>query len=336
MSRVIVTGGEGFIGSNFIKLLLNETNYDVVNLDARKYSGQGNNTAHMGLDKHPRYQSVQGDICDCGMLTQLIQKGDFIVNFAAESHVDRSVEEGAALEFLTNNTLGTLLLLEESRRKSVERFVQISTDEVYGSLPDAKKKSVESDGIRSGNPYSASKAAAEQFVLAYANTFKDFDCVITRSSNNYGPYQFPEKFIPVAITELLTGRKIPIYGVGDQKRDWIYVEDNCRGILKVMEEGRRGEVFNIGGGNELSNMDLAVEILRMVGFDPNDCTRRVEFVRDRLGHDFRYSLDCSKIEYDLQWKPRVSFEQGLQETVEWYKKNRAWWEPLKPKPKDVK
>ncbi len=333
--RVIVTGGEGFIGSNFVKLLWNETDYDIVNLDERKYSGRGNNIDHMGLignPRNPRYQSVQGDICDSELLSQLILEGDIIVNFAAESHVDRSLSRGSAEEFMTNNAVGAINLLEEALTKGVRKFVQISTDEVYGSLElDSVRKFKEGDETKSGNPYSASKAAAEQIALAYHNSY-GLPVVITRSSNNYGRYQFPEKFIPVAVTNLLEGKKIPIYGKGLNVRDWIHVEDNCRAILKVMENGRNGEIYNIGGGNEISNIDLVCDILDVMHLDGNT-GRYYEFVQDREGHDLRYALDNSKIRQELQWKPQVDFKEGLKRTIEWYKENETWWRALKPEDK---
>lgn len=333
MQRVVVTGGEGFIGSNFVKLLLNETDYGVINLDKRSYAGSGDNIKHMGLDKNKRYKSIQGDINDTELLEQLIQNEDVIVNFAAESHVDRSLQNNdAANNFLINNAGGTLALLNEARKKDIRKFVQISTDEVYGGIDINDKTKFNEDGrLKPGNPYSASKVASEAEALAFWNSFK-VPVVITRSSNNYGPYQYPEKFIPLMITNILQQKKIPVYGLGENIRDWIHVEDNCRAILNIMEKGRDGETYNIAGRNEKSNMDLVIDVLNLFGIDPNnDGDRYVDFVKDRLGHDLKYSIDDSKVREELQWSPKITFKTGLKQTIDWYGYNKSWWVLLKEK-----
>ena len=308
--RVIVTGGAGFIGSNFLHYMIEKhQDYKFINIDKLTYSGNQNNIKH--LESQENYSFLQEDICDKEKIAMLIEKGDIIINFAAESHVDNSILDPGI--FIKTNVLGTQNLLDICREKKAALFVQISTDEVYGSLNFDQKSSVESDMFNPSSPYSASKAAAELLCTAAIKTFNQ-PIIITRSSNNFGPYQFPEKVIPLFITNLLEERKVPLYGAGENVRDWIYVIHN----------GKVGEVYNIGGGNELKNIDLTNLIIGAVGKDNSF----IEHVKDRLGHDLRYSLNCSKI-HKLGWKPRFEFEQALKETIKWYINNKDWWAQLK-------
>ncbi len=318
--RVIVTGGAGFIGSNFLHYMIEKhQDYKFINIDKLTYSGNQNNIKH--LESQENYSFLQEDICDKEKIAMLIEKGDIIINFAAESHVDNSILDPGI--FIKTNVLGTQNLLDICREKKAALFVQISTDEVYGSLNFDQKSSVESDMFNPSSPYSASKAAAELLCTAAIKTFNQ-PIIITRSSNNFGPYQFPEKVIPLFITNLLEERKVPLYGAGENVRDWIYVIDNCEAIDFVIHNGKVGEVYNIGGGNELKNIDLTNLIIGAVGKDNSF----IEHVKDRLGHDLRYSLNCSKI-HKLGWKPRFEFEQALKETIKWYINNKDWWAQLK-------
>lgn len=323
MNTILVTGGAGFIGSNFIKLLLENTKYNVINFDKLTYAGQGKNIKHMKLDLHKRYEFVKGDICNMKEVKGVMKNVDAIVNFAAESHVDNSIKDSTS--FVETNFLGTNVLLQSALENKIQKFVQIGTDEVYGSLKEDAKSSTEENLLNPRNPYSASKASADLLALSFFKTHGLPLCV-TRSSNNYGPYQYPEKVIPLFITNLLEEEKIPLYGNGTNIRDWIHVNDNCEGILKVLEKGKAGEIYNIGGGNELSNIILTKKILKEMGFQNYEM---IEFVEDRKGHDFRYSLDCSKIENQFELRPEISFEKGLQETIRWYKENESWWRNLK-------
>lgn len=317
MKKVLVTGGSGFIGSNFIRHLINHTQYDVVNLDLLTYAGNPNNLKD--VEKNKRYKFVQGDIADAKTVEKAMLGCDLIFNFAAESHVDNSIKD--AEPFIRTNILGTKNVLDQAMEQGVDRVVHIGTDEVYGSVEKGSSK--ETARLEPRNPYSASKAGADLLALSYVNTY-NFDVVITRSSNNYGPYQFPEKVIPLFITNILEEKKVPLYGNGKNIRDWIFVEDNCRGILMAGEKGKKGEIYNIGGENELSNIELTLKILHALGKDEAFIMQ----VADRPGHDRRYSLDSSKIK-KLGWKPQKNFKQGLKETIEWYKQNEKWWKPLK-------
>ena len=314
--RLLVTGGCGFIGSNFIRHLLGDRpEARVVNLDALTYAGNPENLSDLEGDR--RYRFVKGSIADEGLVDRLAGEGiDTILNFAAESHVDRSLY--GPVEFVRTNVQGTAVLLEAARRHGVRRFVQISTDEVYGSLP-AEGTFSEEAPLRPNNPYAATKAAADLMVRSFVRSF-GLEAVITRSSNNYGPYQHPEKFIPLFATNALEGRECPLYGDGLQVRDWIHVKDHCRGILAALERGRAGEVYNLGGGNERANLEVARAILRLVGA-PESLLRPVP---DRPGHDRRYALDSSKARSELGWAPLVPFERGLAETVEWYRSHADW------------
>jgi dTDP-glucose 4,6-dehydratase len=320
--KVLVTGGAGFIGSNFIRLIMNQTLKEissVIVLDKLTYAGNLENLSE--FEQKDNYQFVKGDICDEILVASLLDQVNFVVNFAAESHVDRSI--GSAAEFVETNVLGVQVLLDAVKASDRKiRFVQVSTDEVYGSIESGSWD--ENCTLLPNSPYSASKAGGELLARAYQRTH-GLDVVITRCSNNYGTHHFPEKLIPLFITNLLEGKKIPIYGAGANIRDWLHVEDHCRGIYQVMMYGKSGEVYNIGGGSELTNLQITKLILDAMGANESS----IEFVEDRKGHDFRYSVDWTKISQELGYKPQVDFVSGLHETIEWYRKNRKWWEPLK-------
>jgi dTDP-glucose 4,6-dehydratase len=315
--KILVTGGCGFIGSNFIHYILKERpGVQIINLDVLTYSGNPENLK--SIEDHPDYHFIQGDIADRNILEEVFSKDiDVVINFAAESHVDRSIEDAAP--FMGTNVVGAQRLMEAARKNKVRRFIQISTDEVYGSiLGDGKFR--EDLPLMPNSPYSASKAAADLIARGYFKTFR-FPVIIHRSSNNYGPYQFPEKFIPLLVTNAFQGKPLPIYGDGLYVRDWIFVEDNCAAILKIMEKGSEGEIYNIGGDSERQNIDVAKNILKFTGRDESF----LEHVTDRPGHDRRYAIDFSKIQKELGWKPKVPFEDGLERTVAWYKENESWW-----------
>jgi dTDP-glucose 4,6-dehydratase len=319
--RILVTGGAGFIGSGFVRAVLQDsypgaTGAAVTVLDLLTYSG---NRANVPLTD-PRLTFVQGDIRDPDVVRQLMPGHDAVVHFAAESHVDRSI--AGAVPFVSTNVLGTQVLLDAAREAGVGRFVHVSTDEVYGSIEQGSW--TEDWPVAPNSPYAASKASSDLLALA-AHRTHGLDVVVTRCSNNYGPYQFPEKVVPLFVTNLLDGRKVPLYGDGGNVRDWLHVEDHCRGIALVLEKGRSGEVYHIGGGTELSNKELTGRLLAAcaAGWD------RVEPVTDRKGHDRRYSLDITKIREELGYAPRIGLDEGLTATVAWYRENRAWWEPLK-------
>lgn len=318
--RVLVTGGLGFIGSTFIHVLLGERpDAAVVNLDAMTYAGNPANCADLQDD--PRYRFIQGDICDQEAVERAVAGGvDAIVNFAAETHVDRSILDPEA--FLRTDVLGTHVLLEAVRRHGIPRYLQVSTDEVYGDV--AEGESSESDPLKPRSPYSASKAGGDLQVLAYHTTF-GAPVLITRGSNTYGPCQYPEKLIPLFVTNLIDGEPVPLYGDGLQIRDWLHVEDHARGILHVLERGESGNVYNLGGGNPRTNLEITRALLEGCG---RSFESHVRHVADREGHDRRYAVDSSKA-HRLGWKPRVAFEEGLRETIAWYRKNEAWWRPLK-------
>ena len=313
--KVFVTGGAGFIGSNFIRLLLDlRRDYSVVNYDKLTYAG---NLANLqSAAGSPSYRFVKGDICDPVSVEQAMQGCDCVVHFAAESHVDRSIYEPAPT--IETNVKGTFVLLQVARNLGMRRFIHISTDEVYGDLAPAIFAD-ENAPLRPSSPYASSKAGADLLVLSYVRTY-DFPAIITRSSNNYGPFQFPEKFLPLMIMNALDDKPLPIYGDGKQQRDWLYVEDNCRAIIAVLEQGRIGEVYNIGGPDVQENLALARHVLRQVQ-KPESL---VTYVKDRPGHDRRYALDCKKIERELHWKPLVTLEEGLRQTINWYVCNSEW------------
>lgn len=315
--NILVTGGAGFIGLNFVRMLLKENpDVKVVNLDALTYAGNLESLADC-MD-NPKHVFVHGNICDTELVTKLIKEHeiDGIINFAAESHVDRSIE-GPEI-FIETNITGTLNLLQCAKVFGVERFLQVSTDEVYGSL-GVDGMFTESTTIKPNSPYSASKASADHLVHAFHHTF-GMNCVITRCSNNYGPYQFPEKMVPLCINNARKGNKIPVYGDGLQIRDWLFVHDHCTAIWKVFNKAESGEVFNVGGLNEKTNMELVKTILHLVGADESLIT----FVKDRPGHDRRYAIDSSKIMNNLGWKPSVTFEEGMEKTVKWYLDHQKW------------
>ncbi len=315
---ILVTGGAGFIGSNFIQYMLRKhAEYRIVNVDKLTYAGNLENLEE--VEDNPRYSFHQGDICDRPFIEELLQKHqvDVIVNFAAESHVDRSIQ--GASEFVRTNIEGTNVLLEIAKERKLKKFVQVSTDEVYGSL-GAEGKFSETTPLHPNSPYAASKASADMLALAYHHTF-GLPVVITRCSNNYGPYQFPEKLIPLMIANALSDKPLPVYGDGMNVRDWIHVTDHCLAVDAVLHNGITGQIYNIGGNSERANLELVKLILRQLG-KPESL---IMFVKDRPGHDRRYAIDSSKIQRELGWKPQHSFEQGLEETIEWYQKHQPWW-----------
>ena len=319
MTEVLVTGGAGFIGSNFVRYAL-ETHDDwhVTTLDKLTYAGRLENL-HDVID-HPRHRFVKGDIADREAAAPLVTEAEVVVHFAAETHVDRSIL--SAGQFITTDVIGTFVLLEAAREAPrLRRFVQISTDEVYGSVPDGA--SLETDELKPRNPYSASKAAADRLVYSYWATYQ-VPVVITRASNNYGPYQFPEKVIPLFITNAIEGIPVPLYGDGENVRDWLHVLDHCRALDLLIDRGEPGEVYNVGGGNETRNVDLTRAILATLD-RPDSLIRRVA---DRPGHDRRYALDTRKLR-GLGWAPSVGFGEGLRDTIEWYRANEWWWRPIK-------
>ncbi len=318
--KLLITGGCGFIGSNFIRYMLGK--YDdikITNLDKLTYCGNTENLKDIAGQS--RYLFVKGDICDEKRVKDLVEDADVIVNFAAESHVDRSIKYPE--DFLRTNILGVKTLLEAARVSGVDKFIQIGTDEVYGSV--AEGLSVETDALRPNSPYSATKAAGDLMALSYYTTY-NLPVMVTRSSNNFGPFQFPEKVIPLFVTNLIESKKIPLYGDGENIRDWIFVEDNCRGIDVVLQKGKPGEIYNIGGGTHLTNKELTKDMLEVSGKDKDS----IVFVKDRPGHDRRYALDSSKMK-DLGWDTEFSFIDNLKKTVSWYKENEEWWRPLKEK-----
>ena len=318
--KILVTGGSGFIGSNFIKYMLNEHPDDVIiNLDKLTYAGNPDNLKD--IENNPNYSFVRGDICDQNLVDRLMQEQqiDHIAHFAAETHVDRSITDGSA--FVRTNLLGTYTLLDSALRHGIDRFIHISTDEVYGSKIEGSFK--ETDVLSPSSPYSSSKAGSDLLAQSYYITH-NLPVIITRCTNNFGPYQYPEKLIPLFITNLLDDKKVPVYGTGQNVRDWIYVLDHCRAIDFILQHGEVGEIYNIGGGAERTNLEITEKILGILGKDGS----MIEHVKDRPGHDFRYSLDCSKLK-DLGWAPKYDFEDALEKTIRWYIENEWWWRKLK-------
>ena len=325
MKNILVTGGAGFIGGNFINYLLKNCRNDIeiTCLDKLTYAGDLETLA--GAFKCKNFSFVKGDIADRAFVYDLFQakRFDTVVNFAAESHVDRSIETPDI--FLLTNTFGTQVLLDACNKFGVDRFHQVSTDEVYGDLPleDTQAAFTEETPLKTSSPYSASKAGADLMVLAYCRTFGT-PVTVSRCSNNYGPYQFPEKLIPLMISKALSDKPLPVYGKGENVRDWLYVEDHCRAIALILEKGRIGEVYNVGGHNERSNIDVVKTLLRRL----NKPESLIEYVKDRPGHDLRYAIDPKKISSELGWLPLTGFEDGLEKTVNWYIENTGWWERI--------
>jgi len=320
--KLVVTGGLGFIGSNFVRMILRErTGWSVVNFDLVTYAGNPANVADLG--RSGAYRFVKGDIADPGDVARALEGGvDAVVNFAAESHVDRSIL--SADPFVRTNVVGTVRLLEAARALPKCRVVHVSTDEVYGALTPDDPPFTERTPLSPTSPYAASKAAADHLALAFARTYGQ-DVVVTRCSNNYGPYQFPEKLIPLMITNAIEGKKLPVYGDGRQVRDWIHVEDHCAGVLAALERGAAGEVYNFGARAERYNIDIVSRIVALLNVQPE----LVEHVKDRPAHDRRYAMDAAKAERELGWRPARTFEQGLADTVRWYVEHEDWWRPVK-------
>lgn len=320
MTTVLVTGGAGFIGSNFLRYMVNKyPNYDFINLDALTYCGNLENLKD--IEDKDNYSFVKGNVCDRELVNCIVENVDYIVHFAAESHVDRSIEDPGI--FIKSNILGTQTLLDASRKTGIKKFLQVSTDEVYGSL-GPEGYFTEQTPLQANSPYSASKAGADLMVRAYHNTF-DLPVNITRCSNNYGPYQFPEKLIPLMISNAIEDKELPVYGDGKNIRDWLHVYDHCTGIDLVLHKGKSGEVYNIGGHNERANIDIVKLILKELD-KPESL---IKFVSDRLGHDRRYAIDSSKIRRDLGWRPKYTFEDGIIETIHWYLDNQDWISKVK-------
>jgi len=313
--RLLITGGAGFIGSNFVRYVLNtHKSAELVVLDKLTYAGNVDNLRDILAD----IEFVKGDICDERIVKRLVKDCDCVMNFAAETHVDKSIFNSTA--FVRTDVLGTQVLLEAAKDHQIERFVQVSTDEVYGSISSGSFS--ERDKLSPSSPYAASKAGADLLVLSYFKTYK-LPCVISRSANNYGPYQHPEKLVSRFITSAIRNNTLTIFGKGDNIRDWIHVEDNCKAIDCVLKRGKTGEIYNIGAGNEKSNLEVTKAILQLL----DKPSTLIAFTIDRLGHDYRYSLDCSKITA-LGWRPQILFEDGLAQTVQWYRENESWWSLL--------
>ena len=316
--RYLVTGGAGFIGSNFVRLVLDtEPDATVTNLDLLTYAGVQATVDELNSDS--RHSFVRGDIRDADLVDRLMADHDVVVHFAAESHVDRSIEGPSV--FLETNVVGTGVLIDAARRHQVDRFVHVSTDEVYGSVEAGFAP--EQALLEPSSPYSASKAGSDLLVQSYAVTF-GYEAIVTRCTNNYGPYQFPEKVIPLFVTNLLDGKKVPLYGEGRNERDWLYVRDHCAAIHLLIDEGAPGETYNIGANAQMSNLDLTHKILDLMGLDEAS----IERVQDRPGHDLRYAVDSSKLR-SLGWKPEHSFDEWLEQTIDWYRQRQDWWRPLK-------
>jgi len=318
MKQLLITGGAGFIGSNFIRHILGaHRDYRVTNLDKLTYCGNLENLKDIADDK--RYAFVKGDIADKRIVERLVKRCDIVINFAAETHVDRSIKDPSS--FVKTNIFGVHTLLEAARRHGVERFLQVSTDEVYGSIVDGEFK--EDDPLKPNSPYAASKAAGDLLARSYFVTY-DMPVIITRSSNNFGPYQYPEKVIPLFITNLMEGKKVPLYADGMNVRDWLFVVDNCEAIDVVMQKGSPGQIYNIGGGHEITNLELTRTLLKITGRDENF----IQYVKDRPGHDKRYALSIDKVR-SLGWQPRHSFASAIALTAEWYRSNEKWWRRLR-------
>lgn len=320
MSRILVTGGAGFIGSNFIRYMVNKySEYEIINLDDLTYCGNLENLKD--IENKDNYSFVKGNICDKAVVDELVEKSDYVINFAAESHVDRSISDPEI--FIKSNVLGTQVLLNAAKQYGVEKYIQISTDEVYGSLGKTGYFK-ETTPLQPNSPYSASKASGDLITRSYGETF-GLPINITRCSNNYGPFQFPEKLIPLMISNALEDKKLPVYGDGKNVRDWLHVYDHCQAIDLVLHDGKLGEVYNIGGNNEKQNIEIVKLILSQLDKDES----LIEFVTDRLGHDRRYAIDSNKIQNDLGWSPKYSFDVGIEQTIQWYLDNQNWTNQIK-------
>lgn len=321
MNKILVTGGAGFIGSNFIRYWLKKHPGDtIINLDVLTYAGNLKNLQSVAGLKN--YIFIKGDICNAPMVNDLVRKVDLIVHFAAESHVDRSIMGSG--DFVRTNVDGTRVLLDAAKNNGGIRFHHVSTDEVFGSLGSKDPRFTEATPYDPRSPYSASKAGSDHLVRSFFHTYK-LPITISNCSNNYGPWQFPEKLIPLFITNLLVDKKVPIYGRGNNIRDWIHVDDHNRGVEAIINKGKIGETYCLGGGNELSNLDITHKILSLMGKNSD----MIEYVKDRLGHDYRYAIDYSKAEKELGWRPLIDFDKGLKNTVLWYQKNEKWWRDIK-------
>jgi len=319
--KILVTGGAGFIGSNFISYLLRQyPNYQITNLDALTYAGNLENLKELEINNN--YKFIKGNILDAELVDEVVKDADMIVHFAAESHVDRSILD--ASEFAKTNVLGTQVLLEAARRHGLKRFHHVSTDEVFGSLDEEAEAFNEKTAYDPRSPYSASKAGSDHLVRAYFYTY-GLPITISNCTNNYGPYQFPEKFIPLFITNLLEGKKVPLYGDGLNRRDWLYIEDHCAALDLIIHQGKIGETYCIGGGYEKMNIEIARQLVRLLGYGDE----MILLVKDRPGHDRRYAMNFSKIKQELGWEPVINFNEGLARTVDWYKENRDWWRRIK-------
>ena len=318
--KLLVTGGAGFIGSNFIRYILKKyPDYHVINIDKLTYAGNIENLRD--VENNPNYKFVKGDICDVKLVNELVKEVDTVVHFAAESHVDRSIENSGV--FVRTNVLGTHVLLDAAYRNGNKRLHHISTDEVYGELDESGKFSEKTE-YQPRSPYSASKAAADHLVRAYFFTHK-LPITISNCSNNYGPYQYPEKLLPLFITNLIEGKKVPLYGSGLNVRDWLHTDDHSEAIDLIIHDGKIGETYCVGGNCEMSNIDVTKAVLKEMGFDDG----MIEYVEDRKGHDFRYAIDFSKLSSELGWKPKIEFSEGIKRTIKWYKENDNWWRRLK-------
>jgi len=320
--KILVTGGAGFIGSNFISYILRTyPEYEIINLDKLTYSGVPASNAMWEGDA--RYTFIQGDICDARVVTKAMQDVDMVAHFAAESHVDRSVL--SAREFVMTNVIGTQTLLDVAKESGVKRFHHVSTDEVFGHLEPGEPAFTEETKYEPRSPYSASKAASDHLVRSYFHTH-GLPITISNCTNNYGPYHYPEKLIPLTITNLIEGKKATVYGEGAQIRDWLYVEDHCKAIDLIMHKGKDGETYGVGGNNQPSNLEIVERIITLLDKERDES---IEFVGDRPGHDFRYDIDYTKIKTELGWKPEMTLDTGLEQTVQWFVENEAWWKPLK-------
>jgi len=319
--NILVTGGAGFIGSNFISYVLSiNSKIKIVNLDKLTYAGNLENLK--SVEKNPRYKFVKGDICNANLVNKLVKNCDTIINFAAETHVDRSILEAGS--FINTDVFGTYTLLEAAKKHKIKKYIQISTDEVYGSIENGSFS--ENSPISPNSPYSSAKASGDLLVMSYFTTF-GIPVIITRASNNFGPYQYPEKLIPLFVTNTIENKPLPLYGDGKNVRDWLFVQDHCSAVYTVLQKGVPGQIYNIGGGNEVTNIQITKEILNILDRPES----LIKPIKDRPGHDRRYSVNCSKIKKELGWKPQANFKVALKETIEWYVINKQWWKKLKNK-----